>query len=90
MTRTLESLIKEANSAFSGNIVLQQYRLEASTKRPSQLLAQYLVAEMRDLYGLESSDYQNSRRIASNLDMASARLEDVARYLRELHKSSLT
>lgn len=88
VARTLENLIAEANFVFSGNFVLTEHQLKASTTRPIELLAQYVVAEMRDLYGPESSDQENLTRFIINLDTASARLTNVTRRFRELQGAS--
>ena len=85
MAQTLDDFIAEANAVFLGNLVARQYQQVIVTTRPVELLAQYLVAEMRDLYSPASSDRENLVRLISNLEDASARLGDVARCFRELH-----
>ena len=89
MARTLDDFIAEADAVFLGNLVSTQYQQAISTTRPVELLAQYLVAEMRDLYSPMSSDRENLVRLISNLELASARLGDVARCFRELHDKEL-
>ena len=84
MAQTLEDLITKVDSVFLGGVVLAQYQLEAPAASPTELLAQYLVAEMRDLYGSSSSDRENLTRIISNLEFASARLGNVTQYLHQL------
>ena len=90
MARTLKNFIIEANSVFPGNFIYEQYQLAASNSRPVELLAQYLVAEIQDLYGYESSDHQNLARLITNLDFASTRLAEVTYYLRSLDQKTLS
>lgn len=84
MAQTLKDLITKVDAVFLGNLVLTQYQQEAPAISPPELLAQYLVAQMRDLYSSSSSDRENLTRIISNLELTSARLEDVTQYLYEL------
>lgn len=49
MAQTLENLITEANSVFSDGFMLRHYQRAPATVRPVELLAQYLVTELRDL-----------------------------------------
>ena len=86
----LEDFITEADSVFHGRFVLTQHRQAAPTTRPVELLAQYLVAELHDLYDPRSSDLGNLRRFVSSLDLASARLKDVNQHLRDLCSESLS
>ena len=88
MAQTLESFIREADSVFLGRYVSTQYQQGAPTTRPIEILAQYLVAEMHDLYDPTSSDRQNLGRFISTLEFASARLADVSRCFRELQNAS--
>jgi hypothetical protein len=90
VAQTLEDFIREADLVYPSNLVLTQYQQSAFTNRPVEILAQYLVAEMRDLYGPTSSDHENLRRFISNLEFASARLEAVTRHLRERYDESLS
>lgn len=90
MAQTLEDFIREADLVYPSNLVLTQYQQSAFTNRPAELLAQYLVAEICDLYGPTSSDHENLRRFISNLEFASARLEAVIRHLRERYDQSLS
>lgn len=86
MTRTLESLITETNSIFPGGSVLTHFQRGSANVRPIQLLAQFLIAELRDLYDSRSSDQANLMHIVANLDMALAQLGEVTQYFRELHE----
>lgn len=90
MSQTLETLIKEANSVFSDGFILAQYRRVPSALRPIEQLAQFIVADMRDLYDPASSERENLRRIVANLDLASAQLTLVAKQLRDLHMAALS
>jgi len=90
MAQTLDDLVTEANSVFPDSFILAQYQLGEHTTRPVELLARYLVAEMRDLYSLGSSDRENLNRFITNLDAASAHLVEVSQWFRELRKASLS
>lgn len=89
MAQTLECFITEVDSVFLGCYVSTQYQQGAPTTRPIELLAQYLVAEMHDLYDPTSSDHENLRRFISNLSFASERLADVSRCFREMQNASV-
>lgn len=69
---------------FPNGFVKQAFRLRPLEARPVELLAQYLVAEICDLYSSESDDQANLNRIIANLDVAASNLEDVTRCFREL------
>ncbi len=88
MTRTLENLIAEANSVFPGGSVLTHFQRGSANVRPIELLVQFLVAELRDLYDSRSSDQANLSRIVSNLDMALAQLGEVTQRFRELREEA--
>lgn len=86
----LQDFVTEADKVFHGRLVLTQHQQGAPTTRPTELLARYLVAELHELYDPTGSDCENLRRFTSNLEFASARLEYVAQYFRELCNESLS
>ena len=89
MAHTLDDFITKADRVFHGNLVATQYQQATSTTRPVELLAQYLVAEIRDLYSPSSSDRENLVRLVGDLELASARLGDVTQCFRELRDKEL-
>lgn len=84
MTHSLENFIGKAGVVFPDGFIEQAFELESSDARPVELLAQYLVSEIRDLYSSRSDDQANLNRIIAGLDVAASNLEDVTRCFREL------
>ena len=91
MARALENLIFEANGAFPGGFIVAQYRqqIPGPGLRPVELLAQYLVAEIYELYNLTSDDYANLSRLIAKLEITVASLNEVAHCFRELRAATL-
>lgn len=88
MARTLENLIFEADSVFPGGFLMEQYQQQPSLLRPVELQAQYLVAEIRDLYSPTSDDQANLLRLIANLEMTIANLNEVTQCFRELRAAT--
>lgn len=90
MTHTLEYLITNANTTFPNGFILQEYQRGSSGLRPAELLAQFLVAEIRELYDAKSSNGENLSRIITNLEMASSQLTAVTQGFQDLRDVSLS
>ena len=83
-----ENLITEANSVFPNSFMLTRYQRTPANLRPDELLTQYLVAKLRGLYDPRSNDQDNLSRIITNLDMASAKIDEVRQCFQELRQAS--
>ena len=90
MTRTLENLMTEANSVFSDSFILTQYQRGPPDGRSPEILAQFIVSEISELYDANSSDRENLSRIITNLDMAAAQLTAVTDNFQKLHDAALS
>ena len=86
MAQTLEHLITEANSVFPDSSRLTHYQQVPTSLCPVELLAQYLVTELRELYDPKCSDGANLSRIITDLDMASVKIEQVSKCFRDLRE----
>lgn len=84
MTHTLNYYIGQANMVFPNGFISKAFQHKPPDARPVELLAQYLVSEICDLYSSESDDQANLNRIIAGLDVAASNLEDVTRCFREL------
>jgi hypothetical protein len=90
MTYTFEDLIEKINVVYPDNFILDNDQRGPSDARPVELLAAFVVAQMRELYDPHSSDRENLSRIVSNLEVASAQLGAVNQRLRELLAMSVS
>jgi hypothetical protein len=89
MAYTLDDLIAEANTVFPDGFILGQHQQGLPDLRPIEFLAQFIVAEVEGLYSPRSSDRENLSRIVTNLDITTARLEEVRMRFQELHDAAL-
>ena len=75
-------VLRIVNEPFPDSLVAKQaQRLDGET--PDELLGRYVAAIVADLYCDRSDDAANLARLAQGLEFASAKLERLARRLRQ-------
>lgn len=90
MARPLENLMLEANSVFPDGFIIAAYQQGPPGVRSMELLAQFVVSQIRELHDPHSSDRETLSRIATNLEMASGQLAQVTHCFQQLHDTTLS
>ena len=89
-TKSLQQLIDIANEAYCNGMLHYGHTQnshnqigDGTGRDPKEILAAYIVAEIRELYSPDSTDVQNVQRIVTGLEFALDELNAVMRQLRK-------
>jgi hypothetical protein len=78
-----ERILKLANDQYPDSFILEQDKTLNADEDLTQLLAKFVAATVKDLYGSDSSDNANLERIAAAFEQSAATPDNIARALRK-------